>query len=568
MKKSNSLRKSLLVTFFTLTVFVGSFFAPLCNRFRNIDVQAITNCTTTSNAEKSYNLPDKTKDGVIAQAFTWRFKDIQSHLQDFASAGYKSILVSPVQKTPSTGEWWKLYQPCNFHIGNDQLGTYADFSSLCSEANKYGIKIIVDALLNHVATNSSGQWDNAVDSSLKNRDLYHNLGTCSDTNDRYQATQKDIGGLLDLATQRTDVQDMAISFLNECIDAGAGGFRFDSAKHIETNKGQDAGQSWSGNFWDRILSSLHNRDNLYLYGEVLPDNGDNHEVYSSYFDGITAESYGWKLRDAVHNKNLSGLLNIAFGDHSLLPSKSLCYVESHDNYEHNQSTGLSDWERKMSFAIIDARAQLTPQFLIRPSSDNLWKDSDIAAVNKFHNAMVGQSEYLRWPRNETMFIERGTKGMVIVNVGSGTYIDSETNLKNGTYTNKASGNCTLTVSNGRIKGNIPEGQVIVLYNDSTPTPVNDVVTVNPETPIAGQQVTITYNASGRSLQGSSYMKMHWGYDSWKDIQDTSMISLGNDLWQVTVIVPSNTSNTLNMVFTNGSTWDNNNTQNWNFKITK
>lgn len=568
MKKGTSLRKNLLVTLFILTAFVGSFFTPLCNRFHNLDVQAATNYTVSSNTEADYNLPDKTKDGVIAQAFTWKFKDIQSHLQDFANAGYKAILVSPVQRTPRVGEWWELYQPCNFHIGNDQLGTYADFSSLCSEANKYGIKIIVDALLNHVATSSQGQWDDAVDNSLKNRDLYHNQGKCSDTNNRYQATQQDIGGLLDLATQRTDVQDMAISFLNECIDAGASGFRFDSAKHIETNKGQDAGQTWSGNFWDRVLSSLHNRNNLYLYGEVLPDNGDNDEVYSSCFDDITAESYGWKLRDAVHNKNLTGLLSIAFGDHSLLPSKSLCYVESHDNYEHNQSNWLSDWERKMAFAIIDARAQVTPQFFIRPSSDNLWKDSDITALNKFHNAMIGQSEYLRWPRNETMIIERGTKGMVIVNVGEDTYIDSQTNLKDGTYTNKASANCPLTVSNGRIKGNIPKGQVIVLYNDSIPVPVNDVVTVNPKTPIAGQQVTITYNAAQRSLQGSSYVKMHWGYDSWKGIEDTSMTSLGNNLWQATVTVPANASSTLNMVFTNGTAWDNNSTQNWNFNITK
>lgn len=158
--------------------------------------------------------------------------------------------------------------------------------------------------------------------------------------------------------------------------------------------------------------------------------------------------------------------------------------------------------------------------------------------------------------------------MVIVNVGEDTYIDSETNLKDGTYNNKASANCTLTVSNGRIKGNISGGQVIVLYNDSNPTPVSDVVTVNPETPIAGQQITITYNADGRSLQGSSYMKMHLGYDSWKNVQDTVMTSLGNNLWQATVTVPSDASNALNMAFTNGNTWDNNSTQNWNFSISK
>lgn len=456
-KKKFSLRKSLLTTLFILAAFVGSFFPPLYNRFQDTSIKA----------EANYNLPSRTENGVIAQAFTWRFKDIQSHLQEFANAGYKAILVSPVQRTKNnSNDWTTLYQPCNFHIGNAQLGSYDDFKSLCSEANNYGIKIIVDALLNHVATSSPGQWDDAIDDSLKHRELYHNQGTCTDTTDRYQATQKDIGGLLDLATQRTDVQDMAIQFLNECIDAGAGGFRFDSAKHIETNRGQDANQSWASNYWDTVLGSLHNKNNLYMYGEVLPDNGDNNEVYRSYFD-ITAESYGWNVRNAVRNKNLNGLLTIPHGNTTLLPSQALCYVESHDNYEHGQSSDFSDWEIKMGFSIIDARAEVTPQFFIRPFN-NLWKDNDIIAVNKFHNAMVGQNEYLRWPRNETMMIERGSEGMVIVNVGGDTYIDSETNLKDGTYTNKASANCTLTVSNGRIKGNIPGGQVIVLYNYSNP----------------------------------------------------------------------------------------------------
>ena len=70
---------------------------------------------------------------------------------------------------------------------------------------------------------------------------------------------------------------------------------------------------------------------------------------------------------------------------------------NYNNYEHNQSSSTSDWNIKMGFAILAARAQLTPQFFIRPVN-NSWKDSDIAAVNKFHNAMVGQNEYLRNPK--------------------------------------------------------------------------------------------------------------------------------------------------------------------------
>lgn len=418
---------------------------------------------TTSTSSNAYNLPDKAEQGVMFHAYMWRFEAIKSNLKNIADAGYNSIQVSPVQKTKATGQWWLLYQPCNFHIGNAQLGTADEFKALCQEADKYGIKIIVDVVLNHVADNGqSGQWANEVDNELKRSELYHNQGRITDYNNRYQVTQQNLENLPDLATQRHDVQDMEIAFLNECISAGADGFRFDAAKHIETNRGQDAGQSWSGDFWDRVLGSLENKENLYLFGEVLPDDADNNQAYLSYFD-ITAHGYGGTLRNAVYNKDLSNILNINHGKTTIPNSKALCYVENHDDYEHGVSNNMTDWQRKMAFAIIGARAEITPRFLARPY-DNLWKDSDLIAVNKFHNAMVGQNEYLRWPRKETVLIERGTNGMVIVNTGNDFYLNSDTKLKDGSYSNKGSNNCTVNVSGGKVTGNIPGGSVVVLYN--------------------------------------------------------------------------------------------------------
>ena len=170
-----------------------------------------------------------------------------------------------------------MYQPTNLAIGNSQLGTEAEFKALCAEAKKYGIKIIVDVVLNHMAEgNSPGTWSDNVDPIFKRSELYHNQGTIGNYQDRKQVTQQDMGGLPDLATQRTDIQDMHIEFLNKLVDAGAAGFRFDAAKHIETNKGEDAGQSWAGNYWDRVLGGIK-KDSLYIFGEVLGQ-GDNDQA--------------------------------------------------------------------------------------------------------------------------------------------------------------------------------------------------------------------------------------------------------------------------------------------------
>lgn len=531
-------------------------------------------------AADSTSLPSNTKDGVILHAFDWSFNTIKNQLPNIASSGYKSIQVSPVQGTKDSSKdaskWWLLYQPTNQAIGNSQLGTYDDFKSLCTEADKYGISIIVDVVMNHMANNGNAdQLDASVDSSFKDSSFYHNLGQCSNWNARYDITQKGIG-MPDLNTQNTAVQNKAITFLNQCVDAGADGFRFDAAKHIETNVGLDSNQSWAGNYWTNVLGNLHNKSNLFIYGEILQDGTvDNISSYENFMN-VTASNFGYSLRNAVKSSNLSSIGN---GYSGIDSNKAVDFVETHDTYQDGTSKGLSDTQRKLGWAMAASRANAVPLFFDRPTSsignegDSLWKDADVVAVNKFHNAMVGQNEYIRYTNNnQTMLIDRGTIGTVIVNSGSSTSINSSTNLANGTYTNHGSANCKLTVSNGTISGTIPANSIVVLYGTSTNDNNNNnnnsttTVSCDPSTAVAGNSIKITYNASGRSLQNSSTVKVHWGYDSWTNPTNTTMTSLGNNTWTTTLTVPSTATKDLDFSFTDGTTWDNNNSANWTIPV--
>ena len=445
--------------------------------------------STDVSVDSTRALPSTVDDGVMLHAYNWRFSDIKAALPQIAAAGYKSVQTSPVQGTKATGQWWLLYQPTNFAIGNAQLGSQSDFAALCAAANTYGIKIIVDAVLNHVADNgTSGQWANEVESYLKRSDWYHNQGTIGNYTDRRQLTQGNLGNLPDLATQRSDVQQVILGFLNSAVDSGAGGFRFDAAKHIETNAGLDAGQAWAGGFWDNVLGGLHNRANLYLYGEVIQDTGDNLSAYTNLFD-VTAHGYIWTLSNAFNNGNWNGIQSV----NGVTPSKALVYVENHDTYEHNESTSFSFWKRKAMWAVITARSGMTPLFLDRPGVDE-WNEGDIAALNNFRNAMVGQSEYLRFPTNPVVVIERGTLGAVIINNGGATYLNTATNVAAGSYSNKGLASANLTSSGGQLTGNIPAYSVVIIYGGSAPTP--------PATPTGftatasgSSQINLAWNAS-------------------------------------------------------------------------
>lgn len=531
------------------------------------------NAFTTPVYAASSALPTNTKDGVILHAFDWSFNTIKNQLPNIAAAGYKSIQVSPVTGTKNSStdssNWWLLYQPTNQSIGNAQLGTYNDFKALCTEAANYNISIIVDAVMNHMA-GSGETLDSAVDSNFKNSSYYHNLGQCSNWNNRYDITQKGIG-MPDLNTQNTDVQNKAITFLNQCVDAGADGFRFDAAKHIETNIGLDANQSWAGNYWTNVLGNLHNKSNLFLYGEILQDGTvDNISSYETFMN-VTASNFGYTLRNAITTNNLSSIGTTMGGVDS---TKAIDFVETHDTYQDGTSKGLTNTQRKIGWALAAARANSTPIFFDRPTSsignegDSLWKDADIAAVNKFHNAMIGQNEYLRWTNNnQTMLIDRGTIGTVIVNNGSSTSINSATNLANGTYTNQGSASCTLTVSNGTISGSIPANSIVILYGgniDPSYAPHSGYkVDYDSSALVQGKNLTIYYSGS---LASSSNVSLHWGYNSWTNAANVSMTKdSSTGFWKGTITIPSSATK-LDFDFTDGSNWDNNSSQDWHLPV--
>ncbi len=571
------MKKKLISSLTAVVLFLGLTITPIT------EIQPIS-CLSSVVAYADDILPSNTKDGVILHAFDWSFNTIKNELPNIATAGYKSIQVSPVQGTKDSStdasKWWLLYQPTNQSVGNAQLGTEAEFKALCTEAEKYNISIIVDVVMNHMANNGNAdELDSTVDSSFQNTNYYHNLGQCTNWSDRYSITQKGIG-MPDLNTQNSEVQSKAITFLNQCIADGADGFRFDAAKHIETNIGLDAGKSWIGNYWTNVLDNLTNKLNLFIYGEILQDGTvDNISSYETFMN-ITASNLGYAIRNAITSNNLSSIGTTFNGIDS---DKAVDFVETHDNYEDGTSKGLTDTQRKMGWAIAASRANATPLFFDRPTSsigsegDSLWKDPDIIAINNFHNAMIGKNEYLRWTNNnQTMLIDRGTIGTLIVNDGSNTSINCSTNLANGTYTNHGSSSCTLTVSNGTISGTIPANSVIVLYNGSSDASGNNGGSTTTYSPTSGYKVdydsstltqgnsfTIYYNGS---LASSSTVSLHWGYNSWADPTNVTMIKDSTSgFWKGTINIPT-LATKLDFDFTNGSSWDNNSSQDWHLPV--
>lgn len=466
-----------------------------CGNKDNNEKQPETNAPVIETSD--YGLCDSIKDGAILHCFSWSFNTITESMEDIAMAGYSAIQTSPVNACYDggdagmdlygAGKWYYHYQPTDWTIGNYQLGTRDEFKKMCDVAESYGIKVIVDVAPNHTTTTTSAISENLINAVGGLDNLYHKNGkeSITDYGNRTQCTLMAVGGLYDVNTENEAFQKYFIDFMNDCIDCGADGFRFDTAKHIGLKDDPQDDASLPNNFWDNVLSSLKNREQLFIYGEVLQDGGERIKDYIDTIGGTTASTYGEAIRGLIQTKKMDASIikNYKIGDAT---PNIVTWVESHDNYANDGSYKIIDNTGIiLAWSAITAAGTGTPLFFSRPynadssviwgsfnkigmAGDFLYKDPTVVAVNRFRNAMSGEDDNIFNPAdyNRVVFIERGKKGLVIVNAYKDDYnFDVTTNLADGTYADRVTGT-EYTVSGGKITGTVKGYSTVVLYNEN------------------------------------------------------------------------------------------------------
>lgn len=482
--------------------------ALLTSSFAAITSVNAAEVDSAQTASADSTLRDKVGDGVMLHAFNWSYNTIKENLPAIAAAGYTTVQTSPVQQPKDystsgdvTGQWWKLYQPISFHIAKESwLGTKDDLKSLCDEADKYGIKIICDIVSNHIANADETRPDTVSNQVKKYEpDFYKKRRTYTRTykgnasDSSVQAVvQGHVSNCPDLVTNDTAVQTYIINLLKECIDCGVDGFRFDAAKHIET---EDDGE-YASDYWKNITTSASSYytqktgDDLYIYGEILNNCGADRS-YSSYtkYINVTDNRTGDAVLYNVTKGKASTATNAKYKS-GVAASNAVLWAESHDTYEGNSGSSgysntadVSDENVVKAWAIVASRKDSTALFFARPgtalmggvSTDTTYKSTAVSEINKFHNLFVGQSEKLG-SSGDIAYVARGTSGIVLSNCkGTNASVSiSGTGLADGKYTDTVSG-AEFTVANGVLTGAIGKTGVAVVYNGTTtPKAINSV----------------------------------------------------------------------------------------------
>ncbi|MBR0462159.1 MAG: hypothetical protein IJJ00_05565 [Erysipelotrichaceae bacterium] len=365
-------------------------------------------------------LPDNAEDGLTLHAFNWTYEQVRTNLKDIADAGFKNVLLMPVQQPKSNGSaWWAFYQPLSFSIGDKSpLGSKEELIRLCDEAEEYGICILADLVLNHMANDG----DKAVEPDgtpmvspevleyepllYNNRNVdvdgigvtFHHNPNASGTGAETQVYQW--GNLPDLNTANPYVQERVLYLMKECIDAGIDGFRFDAAKHVETNSDQD----YASDFWNNTLEVAkeyyHEKTgkNLYVYGEILATPLSRPLSYYTSMMRITDDGFVASFRNFVAQKKPELILNASLKVDNT--EDLIAWVESHDEYISG-STHYSEGRIAKYWSVIAVKKGLGGLYLSRPVDDLAvgkigslaFENENVAAVNRFHNRFYAADTY-------------------------------------------------------------------------------------------------------------------------------------------------------------------------------
>lgn len=284
----------------------------------------------------------------IIQLLEWRLNDITNELNDIKNQGFTHIQTSPLSKTKDKNkEFWKFYQPCSMTIGNTQCGSKEDLINLCTKAHEIGLKIIVDVVLRHVASDNLDTTKPHENVDLELLPFIINRPVMNE-NSRYSITH-DGCGVPTLDVENLQYQKIVIRYLDELKSCGVDNFRQDMTKHFKL-------PSEGGTFLTNVMCRYGND----WIGEVLFE--ENKDILNLYAD-----------------------LGMVLSVNTLSNRKDrfVAFVENHDTFLNDGGIGftkkMSDELIHKEYGIICSKFPNT-LFYARPFNTS-WKSEYIKHIN-------------------------------------------------------------------------------------------------------------------------------------------------------------------------------------------
>ena len=287
---------------------------------------------------------------VIVQLFEWNWTSVAAECTStLGPKGYGYVQVSPPQEHVNSNQWWVSYQPVSYRI-ESRKGTRAQFQSMVNTCHAAGVKVIVDAVVNHMSGQENGGTGWAGSSyghynypGIYSAQDFHYCGRngnndIANYNDRYEVQNCELVNLADLKTESEYVRGRLAAYLNDLLSLGVDGFRLDGSKHMPAAD-------------IAAIKPKLNRS-AYLVQEVIYGAGEPIQPTEYTGNGDVHEfRYGKDLARMFNNERLAYLKNFGESWGYLSSAKAVVFTDNHDTQREG---GVLTYRDRGTYALANA----------------------------------------------------------------------------------------------------------------------------------------------------------------------------------------------------------------------
>ncbi|RLQ02864.1 ATPase [Micromonospora sp. BL1] len=287
---------------------------------------------------------------VIVQLFEWNWTSVAAECTStLGPKGYGYVQVSPPQEHVNSSPWWVSYQPVSYRI-ESRKGTRAQFQSMVNTCHAAGVKVIVDAVVNHMSGQDNGGTGWAGSSyghynypGVYSAQDFHYCGRngnndIANYNDRYEVQNCELVNLADLKTESEYVRGRLAAYLNDLLSLGVDGFRLDGSKHMPAA--------------DIAAIKAKLSRSAYLVQEVIYGAGEPIQPTEYTGNGDVHEfRYGKDLARMFNNERLAHLKNFGESWGYLSSAKAVVFTDNHDTQREG---GVLTYRNRGTYALANA----------------------------------------------------------------------------------------------------------------------------------------------------------------------------------------------------------------------
>ncbi|HXV92767.1 MAG TPA: carbohydrate-binding module family 20 domain-containing protein [Pseudonocardia sp.] len=508
---------------------------------------------------------------VIVHLFQWPWASVASECTNvLGPKGFGGVQVSPPQEhvvLPGAGyPWWQDYQPVSYRI-ESRRGDRAAFAAMVQTCHAAGVKIYVDAIVNHMAGGAS--TGPGSDGSTYSHYSYpavpygsgdfHYCGRngnndIANFDDRWEVQNCELVDLSDLRTETSYVRGKLTGYLNDLVSLGVDGFRIDAAKHLPAADLAAIVDPVAGD--------------PYVYSEVIEGGGGapTPEEYAGIGD-VTEFRYGQTVGSAFKNGNLSNLVNLA-SSMRLSSGDAVAFVDNHDTQRNGGAvlTYKDGTPHELAAAFMIAWPYGVPQVMSsftfsNPESSpptapdgttnavtcgNGWecehRDRTTANMVALRNTAAGESVTNWWSNGSNQIaFGRGDAAYVAFNrSGSPLTRTFQTSLPAGTYCDVMAGDVSGTTCSGPVYTVNGSGQV------TATVPANGALALHvgaTATPGSCTTVTTTFEVNATTYWGQNVFVVGntAALGNWNPAAAVPLSAATYPVWKGSAALPANTT---------------------------